>query len=218
MSLTLDLLILSLCVTFLASNYVPILNEYLTSHFNSEIFKLVLENGFFTAISFTGAIYLSIITGCFDSFEWYQLQKQRSLKVASVYEKINSSIELFFPSSKKSSDTKVETYHLHTTKKAVKITYVKGGKENEIYLPYHPEVATAMRRFQARLITSIKSGGYQITYITQQAGLPYLTTAAQLGGDKFEIFDTVNNAVAKTLTKDQVPTVEMFKKLSSVQM
>ena len=204
----LDYAMLALFATFLVSSQVTFLNEFLTNQFNSDIFKLVLENGFFTAISCIGAFYLSVITGCFDSFEWYQLQKQRFEKVMGFYERSSNLLGLFSPQSN-TPTKKVETYQLYTTKKAATITYVRGGNDHVVYLPHHSEVLSAMRQYHVRLVTN--NG---VSDITQQAGLPYQVTASQLGGSALEIFDTITNKVVKTLTKDQVPTIEMFKELS----
>lgn len=81
-----------------------------------------------------------------------------------------------------------------------KISYKCYGENFNLFIPFNPTKALDMSRFQVML-----SFDNKCMDITQQPGIPYLFSAAEIGGDKYLIIDTAAPDIHKISETIEAP-------------
>lgn len=96
-----------------------------------------------------------------------------------------------------SNSEEVKFKQLHRNTSAL-VVFEHGGKSHNVCIPYDQSKAKYMRRKSVFLV-----GGDNKTEITHKAGVPYLLSAAQMGGDKIVV--EKDNITLKVYESDEIP-------------
>lgn len=145
----------------------------------------------------------SIITGYFGyNAYWHSDNYIRSILKNYVMSKVNEELDKRI----KSEPGEEAFVQFHKNSSRIRITHA--GKSHSIYLPYDRKITTDMVRRKVFLIREKKEQDNKtITEkidISQKPGIPYVVTAAQLGGSYIVIEDHEGNLICK-YTENEIP-------------
>jgi hypothetical protein len=99
----------------------------------------------------------------------------------------------------------LSNFQVSNNGKNIKIEYKMLGTSKELYLPYDRSLITEMSQLYVQLIHSTdEHGNIEAANITQQPGIPYMSSALELGGD-YILITNLDNGKETKYPADVIP-------------
>lgn len=148
-----------------------------------------------------GSILIASKLGYLEKFSWLTSKQARMTKAIEVFDQMSTPV-----------DNSSVSFSVNDTNQSASIVYARYGQKHIVNIPYNPLLRGKMSQYQVILLKNIPGNGSSILTsevdISQQAGVPYMCTAEQLGGTKIIVKNKLSGEIVQTIDRGDIPFIE----------